>query len=33
MIHLKKKKISEKMEKIDQDILDLKIKLKKIYSK
>ena len=27
------KKISEKMEKIDQDILDLKIKLKKIYSK
>ena len=27
------KKISEKMEKIDQDILDLKTKLKKIYSK
>ena len=27
------KQISEKMEKIDQDILDLKTKLKKIYSK
>ena len=27
------KKISEKIEKIDQDILDLKTKLKKIYSK
>ena len=29
----KEKQISEKMEKIDQDILDLKTKLKKIYSK
>ena len=27
------KQFSEKMEKIDQDILDLKTKLKKIYSK
>ena len=30
---VEQKKISEKMEKIDQDILDLKTKLKKIYSK
>ena len=33
-IHIsEEKQISEKMEKIDQDILDLKTKLKKIYSK